>query len=150
MKAYYHSQIATLEGGPLEDNAHTKDAVSYYIKAAALYLEDDEKHPCKQAVTFWTYSHLTGIGMKGCLNCALGQMIRCGTPLAKILAVMEGIRVSFPKMKKIWASSAMARQGGHGPMEKSLVLQKELLRRVARGELTLEHIITVADTPGYF
>lgn len=48
MKGFYHSQMASLEGGRSVGNTHIKQAISYYAEAASLYPEDDEQYPCKQ------------------------------------------------------------------------------------------------------
>lgn len=77
-------------------------------------------------------------------------MFRHGTPLGEILLAMEKIRVSVPKMKKIWSNSSVAKQGGHASLDKTIMVQKDLMERVQKGQLTFDKTLTVADVPLFY
>jgi len=51
---------------------------------------------------------------------------------------MKNIRLSMPKMQKIWANSAMGKQGRDTALKNTLLLEKDALDQIARGNFTLE------------
>jgi hypothetical protein len=66
-------------------------------------------------------------------------------PLKKMLDIMERVRLSFPKMSKIWSYSTVA-QGdelGHRRIEQILELEKDTLRGLEQGKLNLHDPVTL-------
>lgn len=59
------------------------------------------------------------------------------------LAVMERIRLAIPKMKQIWAHSALATQGGDMLFKRGLEMETELRQGVESGEFQLDDPVTL-------
>jgi len=122
MKAYYHAQMAP-QCHPDTDAAteHLRKSGNYYIEAADMYPEDDEKH---------AYF----------LNCGVQNLFRCGTPLRETLAILKRIRLAIPKMQRIWGSSAMSKEGRDEGLRYALVMETKALDQIKRGVLTLDYL----------
>ncbi|KAG6374418.1 hypothetical protein JVT61DRAFT_4455 [Boletus reticuloceps] len=76
-------------------------AIKQYTQAAQALPDDDEKH-C------WY------------LNCTIDPMLRTGAPKDVIMGIVEKIREAMPKMQKIWANSALAKEGRDAMIETTL------------------------------
>lgn len=60
-----------------------------------------------------------------------------GTEARVTLGLLKRIRLAIPKMNKIWAESAMSKQGREKIFARALETEKELLAGVASGQFTL-------------
>ncbi|KAE9402375.1 hypothetical protein BT96DRAFT_552500 [Gymnopus androsaceus JB14] len=99
-------------------------AKRYYLEAADCLAEDDEGHAVY-------------------LNAALEMMWSSKTSARDQLAVMERIRLAIPKMKQIWAHSALATQGGDMLFKRGLEMETELRQGVESGEFQLDDPVTL-------
>ncbi|KAI9574032.1 hypothetical protein HD554DRAFT_582539 [Boletus coccyginus] len=104
---YYFVQMARSGHNPTEQKMQYLRAVGEYIKAANRLPEDDEKH-C------WY------------LNCAIHPMMQADVPMDMRIEIVRRIRATMPKMQRIWANSALAKQGRDVMLETGL--------RVAEGK----------------
>ncbi|KII91507.1 hypothetical protein PLICRDRAFT_105000 [Plicaturopsis crispa FD-325 SS-3] len=126
MKGFYHDQTAKIlqnEGKSSAAQEHFTKAAQYYLEAAAMYPEDDEQHA-------WF------------LHVALHDMWSCSTPLRITLEVLKRIRLTIPKMSKIWAQSSLALAGRRDELlQKDLESEKNALELLADGIVTLDACI---------
>ncbi|KIK55175.1 hypothetical protein GYMLUDRAFT_885155 [Collybiopsis luxurians FD-317 M1] len=91
-KALYHKTISeskTLDKKTLKK--HWMATMNFYIEAADALPEDDENHP-------WY------------LNCAYVYMEPLNVSTSRVMKILERIRLSVPKMMKIWGPSMHMRQ----------------------------------------
>ncbi|KZP31804.1 hypothetical protein FIBSPDRAFT_1037356 [Athelia psychrophila] len=119
MKGFYHARMARRcypDGVAAED--HLRKSANFYLEAAEKFPEDDEKH------AFY-------------LNCAVENFFMSGTEARVTLGLLKRIRLAIPKMNKIWAESAMSKQGREKIFARALETEKELLAGVASGQFTL-------------
>jgi len=122
MKGYYHAQMAPRCYPDTEAaKDHLRKSGNFYIEAASMYPEDDENH---------AYF----------LNCGVHNLFRCGTPLRETLAILKRIRLAIPKMKRIWGSSAMSKEGRDTVLDRALEMEKEALDQIEKGNFTLDDL----------
>ena len=74
----------------------------------------------------------------GYLCVALNNMFKCGCPLRETTGIMERIRVSAPKMKKIWVNSALARGGRDDKIAQVAQFEREVTEHLEKGTLTMD------------
>lgn len=75
----------------------------------------------------------------GFLNCGVDNLFKCGSkPLRDILPILKRIRLAIPKMKRIWGSSAMSKQGRDQILDRALMIEKEALEMIEKGHFTLD------------
>ncbi|KAI9574036.1 hypothetical protein HD554DRAFT_583804 [Boletus coccyginus] len=103
MLGYCFVQMGRSGDNPGEQKAHYLLAVGEYTKAAIILPEDDEKH-C------WY------------LNCTIDPMVRADVPKDARMEIVEKLREAMPKMQRIWAHSALAKQGRDAMIEMALRL----------------------------
>ncbi|KAF8126941.1 hypothetical protein EV363DRAFT_1346694 [Boletus edulis] len=83
-------------------------AIKQYTQAALALPQDDEKH-C------WY------------LNCTIDPMLKTGAPKDVVMGIVEKIREAMPKMQKIWANSALAKEGRDAMIEATLRIAESKL-----------------------
>jgi len=54
------------------------------------------------------------------------------------MPILKRIGLAIPKMKKIWASSAMSKQGRDQILERAVMMEKEALEMIEKGHFTLD------------
>ncbi|KAF8554466.1 hypothetical protein OG21DRAFT_1476945 [Imleria badia] len=84
-----------------EKHLHYTLAVGEYTEAARMLPPDDEKH-C------WY------------LNCTIDPLLRGDAPKKVVMGVVNMIRAAMPLMQRIWAHSALAKQGRDAMIETTL------------------------------
>ncbi|KIJ67013.1 hypothetical protein HYDPIDRAFT_26423 [Hydnomerulius pinastri MD-312] len=98
---FYYVQMAKYSSNPAEKFAYHFKAGDAYIEAGKLFPQDDEKHS-------WYFS------------CALEQLVPASAPIELANLVASRIRQAMPMMQRIWANSALAKQGRDTTIEKNL------------------------------
>jgi stress-induced-phosphoprotein 1 len=74
------------------------------------------------------------------LNCGVQNLFRCGTPLRETLAILRRIRLAIPKMKRIWGSSALSKEGRDEELNRALMMEEEALDQIKKGKFTLDDL----------
>ncbi|KIJ67014.1 hypothetical protein HYDPIDRAFT_26424 [Hydnomerulius pinastri MD-312] len=118
MIGFYHSQMAKYSINPLEKLDHLMKAGEAYSVAGITFPQDDEKH-C------WY------------LNCALSNFVTAAAPLTLVDLAASRIREAMPKMQRIWANSAMAKQGRDQTIEKMMKIVDAEMQLVREGKKTM-------------
>ena len=57
------------------------------------------------------------------------------------MPVMERLRVSVPKMRRIWANSAMAKQGRDVLLDRALKAEQDILKAIEAGKMSLDDVM---------
>ena len=75
----------------------------------------------------------------GYLNCGVDNLFKCGSkPIGEILPILKRIRLAIPKMKRIWNSSAMSKQGRDQILGRAAMMEKDALEMIEKGRFTLD------------
>lgn len=75
----------------------------------------------------------------GYLNCGVDNLFKCGSkPIGEILPILKRIRLAIPKMKRIWSSSAMSKQGRDQILDRAVMMEKDALEMIEKGRFTLD------------
>jgi hypothetical protein len=85
--------------------------------------------------------------MPGYLNVALQSLYACGAKVREGMAVMAKLRVSIPKMRKIWGNSARVTQGRDVILDLVLQMEQDVLKDLADGKITLDDSMEVCRSP---
>ncbi|KIJ31284.1 hypothetical protein M422DRAFT_267089 [Sphaerobolus stellatus SS14] len=129
---------------PKNDRLSTKDArkaAELYLQSANLYPEDDEKHPSLFfLLLFIGYPLITHTSTVMLLT-ALEFLSMAQRPAGEMLEVMERIRISYPKMRRIWRNSQAAMMNAHARLEKIMDAETRLRDAVKAGSIKLEQSI---------
>ncbi|KIM76308.1 hypothetical protein PILCRDRAFT_826486, partial [Piloderma croceum F 1598] len=56
------------------------------------------------------------------------------------LAILKRIRLTIPKMKRIWGSSALFQEGRDEELNRALMMEKEALDQIKKGNFTLNDL----------
>lgn len=80
---------------------------------------DDEKHCCTSTLSRRRLDIAIEC-MIGYLNCTIDPMLRAEAPKRVVMGVVDVIRKSMPLMQRIWAHSALAKQGRDAMIETTL------------------------------
>jgi hypothetical protein len=147
MKGFYHAQIARLSKLDIDTaKDHYSKAASFYLKAGTTYPDDDEQAACKFlstiVVRYW-------LRISGYLNVALQNLYACGAKVREGMAVMAKLRVSIPKMRKIWGNSVMAKEGRDVSLDRVLQMERDALKDLADGKITLDDPMGVSQWQGH-
>ncbi|KAG2067570.1 hypothetical protein BDR04DRAFT_1026975 [Suillus decipiens] len=118
MIGFYHTQIARYSDDLLACISFAKGAKAY-MRAAEAYPEDDEYRA-------WYLSR------------AMTCMRNARVPIGDFNKVAIDLRKTVPKMMKIWAASALQHSGRDDKIQANLRIADDLMKLVAKGELTLE------------
>ncbi|KAG1724346.1 hypothetical protein EDB19DRAFT_1858604 [Suillus lakei] len=120
MIGFYHVQTALYDNDPLTCMFSFMRGAQAYMKAAGKYPEDDELHA-------WN------------LSCAMDCMRNAGiSKICDLDAVAISLRKAIPKMKKIWALSALQHGGRDRKIRVNLDIADNIMKHVEEGKLTLE------------
>lgn len=116
---YYHSASFESEDTILEDREWSKKSGDAYVKSADLYPEDDEIHcfMLKTAVQSYSSAKVTA---------------------REMLGVMNRIRLTYPKMQRIWKNSPSALQGAHREFIQVMDAEDQFRQELAAGKFTLD------------
>lgn len=125
-------------------------AKQYYLEAADCLAEDDESHAGKYYSLRITFSSPTTLSLSSpypnfvvFLNACLEMMWSSKTSVRDQLTVMKRIRLAIPKMKEIWAHSALAAQGRDMMFKRGLETETELRQGVESGKFQLDDFVTL-------
>jgi len=72
------------------------------------------------------------------LGTAIEHLSNAKTSASEILEIIERIRVSFPKMQKIWKHSQAALAGAHEKLENWIEAGEQLKASIAAGTMKLD------------
>ncbi|KAJ7592876.1 hypothetical protein C8J56DRAFT_1045329 [Mycena floridula] len=124
----YHVKLAEKamkEHNSAQSKEHQLSSANFYRQAADYLPPDDEDYP-------WF------------LKCALAYMGPFEPPLRFSLALMQRIRESLPKMRRIWqAHPAMGKRERNPAYEKIVGEEIQLRKLLAEGKLTLDQNVAV-------
>ncbi|KAJ7592877.1 hypothetical protein C8J56DRAFT_1045330 [Mycena floridula] len=122
-KGFYHIQLATKakkERNFAQSKEHQLSSADFYLQAADSLPPDDEDHP-------WF------------LKCALTYMGPYEPPLRTSLALMQRIRESLPKMRRIWQAHPAMGKRERNPAYKKIAQEEITLRKLlAEGKLKMD------------
>jgi len=68
----------------------------------------------------------------------MDNMLKCAPPLKMILGLMKRVRLAVPMMTRIWRKSEMARAGGHERIKQVYARENDYLKKVEKGEWSLD------------
>ncbi|EJU05450.1 hypothetical protein DACRYDRAFT_103935 [Dacryopinax primogenitus] len=114
MRALYERELAEKGEEPKEVKQHLARAGELYAEAASHLAPDDE-------VYAWF------------LNLALGVLWQGGAALRVTLPLMEKVKSSVPKMKRIWEHSQLALGGRDQVLQKTLRFEEDIQRPWQKG-----------------
>ncbi|KZT67606.1 hypothetical protein DAEQUDRAFT_766973 [Daedalea quercina L-15889] len=125
MTGMYHQRRAqqSAERGDFEAMVkHFAEAFGGFYQAACAFHPDDEMHT-------WF------------LHIALQNMLMCGAPFDLVLRLLEDLRLSMPKMMRIWGYLQVA-EGKDQMLETDLQLEPKIRKDLADGKITLDDRMT--------
>ena len=123
--------------GPAVVGEHYRKAADNYEFAGMEFPPDEEYHACaspRPLSPLPAHMWLT----PGYLNAALDMKLRCAPSVGEVLALAEEIRESAPRMRRLWAYSALWQAGRDAKLARTAQLEARLREGLARGELTAE------------
>ena len=121
MQGYYYAQLG--ENAPDKSSRENNFllASQSYKRAARVYHQDDEEHS-------WF------------LHCALSNGAHSGRMTYEAaLTILEEIRVSVPKMLRIWANTPLSQGGRDGVLSKAMAMESRLVEKNGKGEIGRAH-----------
>ncbi|OJA15547.1 hypothetical protein AZE42_09878 [Rhizopogon vesiculosus] len=116
MIGLYHVEMAQYCADPRERMSSFMNGSRAYLLAAGEYPVDDELHPLY-------------------LNRILDLMGNAGGHVSDFITVADHLRELAPKMRKIWAVSALAQGGRDQRIQANLDRARDFMKRVAEGTL---------------
>lgn len=142
MKGFYHVQMANecVQKGDLDGaKDHYLKGGNFYIAAADKLPDDDEEHACKSTTSDLPHEFWLKFISPGFLNCGVDNLFKCGSkPLRETLPILARIRLAVPKMKRIWGSSAMSREGRDQILKQAMMMEPKALEMIGNGGCTLD------------
>ena len=135
---YYHQMAQASYPDTNAAIGHLRNSAGAYLNASDRYPEDDEHHVCEWIRSCWRIRAVTLNYWAGYLCVALDNMFKCGCPLRETTEIMKRIRISAPKMRKIWVQSALARGGRDMKIAQVEQFEREVTEHLEKGTLTMD------------
>lgn len=82
----------------------------------------------------------------GFLHCALSNGAHSGRMTYEAaLIILEEIRVSVPKMLRIWANTPLSQGGRDGVLSKAMAMESRLAEKIGKGVISKDGVLSIRD-----
>lgn len=82
----------------------------------------------------------------GFLHCALSNGAHSGRMTYEAaLTILQEIRVSFPKMLRIWANTALSKGERDAVLSKHIAMESRLVEKIGKGVISKDGILSIKD-----
>lgn len=127
MQGYYYAQLGEIAPDKSSSQNNFLLASQSYKRAARVYNPDDEEHS-------WF------------LHCALSNGAHSGRMTYEAaLIILEEIRVSVPKMLRIWANTPLSQGGRDGVLSKAMAMESRLAEKIGKGVISKDGVLSIRD-----